>query len=176
MTHNDFFKQLRDELHGHPLRDRFLEELKDHTEDLEDVEKPKNEFARSEMRKKYLGEPRQIKENFMKIMHPLGKLLFVLEAFCYGLLIFPISFVFFINVSDSGSIADILSSIFRSTVYLITLFIIYTLYFKRYLNIKATMRKSLVWWIIFISLPTGLWLISSIFSTLYALWAQTSPL
>jgi len=68
MNQKKFFKQLKDELHNHPYQDRYLEELQNHAEDLEE------EQLNDENWKHRMGEPLGIKANFMKIMHPFAAL------------------------------------------------------------------------------------------------------
>lgn len=156
MPHKDFFQQLKNELHGHPYRDRFLEELEAHAEDL------KEEELNDENWRYRMGEPLSIKETFMKTMHPFAKILFYLEGFCYGVLLMPINMFFFLSVADSGSIDGLLLSIYRALILIGTLFLLYFICFKRFLNIKPTVNKGVWWWTILISLPSFIWLIASV--------------
>jgi len=167
MYKEKFFKQLKDELHGHPFRGRFLEELQDHAEDLVSNEKIKNDSIQSEIIKKYLGAPKEIKSNFMKTMHPFANILFYLEGICYGLLLMPINMFFFLIVASSGSIDSLFISIYRAIVLIGTLFLLYFICFKRFLNIKPTVNKGPFWWTVLISLPSFIWLIASIIGLFY---------
>ena len=63
MPQQDFFKQLKVELHDHPYRDRFLEELKAHAVDL------KEEQLNEEQWKERMGKLDQINKSFRAIMH-----------------------------------------------------------------------------------------------------------
>lgn len=63
MTQKDFFTQLKDELHGHPYRDRYLEELEAHAEDMQKEELNEEQWI------KRMGEVAQINETFKAIMH-----------------------------------------------------------------------------------------------------------
>lgn len=69
MTQQDFFKQLKNELHDHPYRDRYLEELENHAEDLEiDMEVSGGELTKDIIREKF-GTPKEIKNNFIYMMN-----------------------------------------------------------------------------------------------------------
>lgn len=158
MNQKDFFRQLKDELKGNPYRDRFLEELQDHAEDLEEALKVRNEFARSEMMKKYFGDPEDIKNIFLKIMHPFGKLLFNLEGFSYGIIILPFNLKAYLNITDFRNINPF--SIFQLFLLCVTLFLLYFSFFERYMHLSSTSKKGLLNWVLLIILPSFLWLIS----------------
>lgn len=96
MNKEKFFKQLKDEIHGHPFRDRFLEELQDHAEDLENDKELKTKFIESEMIKKYLGEPKDVSRKFKFMMNPWNQ---ALTFFLYGFSLFSlyVAWSFLIN-------------------------------------------------------------------------------
>ena len=150
MHQKDFFKQLRDELHGHPLRDRFLEELKDHAEDL------KGEKLDEENWDKRMSDPRSIKQTFMNIMNPLGKLFFVLEALLYGALSIPFTLFFYFNARNNYGWNDYLffdQIGFWIISGFISFIFVYLLASIRFLELSKTTNLGQKKWISLVYLP-----------------------
>lgn len=83
MSPSSYFQQLREELKNNPYRDRFLQELEDHAEDLSSEENIS--LSLKAIRKK-LGEPTQVKKIFIGIVQPWQKFWEITEAFLIGFL------------------------------------------------------------------------------------------
>jgi len=171
MNQKKFFKQLKDELHGHPYRERFLEELEDHVEDLEE------EQLNDENWRHRMGKPLGIKETFVKIMHPFRQITFYLEALIYGFLLFPVNIVIFSTASEGLTTGSgLMVAIFKIIIYLGILFIFYFVCIKRYLNLKLKTSKSPVSWIILLISPSFLWQFLQISSLIYSIFSAQSEL
>jgi len=76
MRRAQFIESLQREFEGHPLRERFLEELEDH---MDDVEEAGEDFDSQEVEKR-MGIPNQIKRQFMAILDPWWTLFSIAEA------------------------------------------------------------------------------------------------
>ena len=94
MNQESYFAQLRQEFQNDPYRERFLQELEDHAEDLQGDIVPSNKSLTTDFMKKHFGEPKQVKKDFMAITRPWQKWLEAGEAFLYGILM-----VFWIGAS-----------------------------------------------------------------------------
>jgi len=156
MKQKDFFKQLKTELHNHPYRDRYLEELKAHAEDLEKDKSQSSQKLTDNFMKKRMGEPKAVKEIFLKIMNPFEKLFFVLEGLFYGGVFLPIAIILCISIrnilflEDSSSLGYFL---ILSILALTTLFIIYRLAFHRFFELSENSLKKRVLWLALIFIP-----------------------
>lgn len=139
MASNNFFKQLKAELHDHPYRDRYLEELQNHVEDLEKDTSESNKKLTDKIMKKRMGDAKTVKENFLNIMNPFDKLFFILEGLFYGLLFVPITFFIFSQLRSDlhfagywgafGSFESLLATIAFN---LLVLFVLYVLAYQRF--------------------------------------------
>ena len=91
MKKAQFIQSIQREFEGHPLRERFLEELEDHMVDMEEDE---NEALESQVIEEKMGIPHQIKRQFIAIVDPWRNAFFVAEALMVGfaLLIVHIAF------------------------------------------------------------------------------------
>ena len=87
MNQDQFFETLAASLDRHPYKERYLEELRDHVDDLK-VDN-KLETLTSEQIDEHMGDPEGIKGHFLKIMHPFRGVQFVLEGLFFGLLSIP---------------------------------------------------------------------------------------
>lgn len=85
----EFFSQLAAEFPEHPLKERYLSELRDHVEDLEEDLQLNSHQLTPELMSKKLGSPKEIKNNFFDVMLPLRHLIFGMESLLWGSLLVP---------------------------------------------------------------------------------------
>lgn len=149
MSQKDFFKQLKDEFPEHPYRDRYLEELQNHVEDM------KEEKLKEGMWNKRMGEVKKIKENFIKIMNPFGALFFILEGILVGILLGFASMLFYVNLTLISNIQYLWQSIFLNLVIIsIIWFIGHLIALKLFLRIKNLSGLREKTWIFLTNLPS----------------------
>lgn len=156
MSQKNFFQQLKDELHGHPFRDRFLEELEDHAEDLKADEELKENSITSEMMKKYLGETKEVKNIFLNIMNPFRKIFFILEGLFFGMFLLPFTIILhiylrFITFPESGFPMGYAGLVFLGGLSL--LFIYYKISFKRFFELEINLKPQPFKWYSLIIVP-----------------------
>ena len=102
MQHDDYFTTLEYEFKGLEYQKRFLQELKDHAQDLQKDENIDAKDLSQSLNQRF-GSPKQVKTNFTTIMKPFRWLFFILEGLVFGLLTSPLmSFLalFSIGVGD----------------------------------------------------------------------------
>lgn len=163
MNQKDFFQQLKNELHGHPYRERFLEELENHAEDLKKHELFHHKKLTDEIMEKRMGDPKTVKENFLNIMNPFGKLFFVLEGLFYGGIFLPLAILINAGLRTAflmgGGIFQPLPLLITSLLGSVSLFVIYRMAFRRFFELSENSFKKRFLWFTLLSLP-GLLLFS----------------
>lgn len=157
MPRSDFFKQLKENLH-HPLRDRFLEELKDHVQDM------RVENLNGEELEKRMGEPKFIKKIFLQIMTPFGKTIFIFKGLLFGVLIAITAFINFPAFAEFifsffGQIGNHLTETLFKPQLWINLLLLILLYFWAFKSHEDVgMKYNYGWWVFLIILPSLLYL------------------
>lgn len=102
----NFFKELDRTFPAHPMKERYLQELQDHWEDLQEEEKLDSTHLTQHLMSKKLGSSQEIKENFFNILVPFRHLLFAAEALFWGSLMVPFSIfalMTFVDALESNS-------------------------------------------------------------------------
>ncbi len=87
MDSKSYLKQIESQLEGNPYCERFIQELQDHTEDLTEDQYLDNTTINEHFMKKQFGDPKHVKDDFIRITRPWQKWWEVGEALIYGSLI-----------------------------------------------------------------------------------------
>lgn len=95
MGSKEFFKNIVQEFEGHPYKERFLEELEEHLEDYCEAEEIQRSKVDTAFLKKYFGEEKKIKKDFIAILDPWNKLFYLMEGLLLSLAGMLMAFNFF---------------------------------------------------------------------------------
>lgn len=156
MKEQVFFKELEEELLNHPFKDRFLAELKAHTEDLKEAKNISSKDLSSDLIEKNLGHPKKIKNDFVRIVSPWSILYFWLEGLILGALYLPLILLL------SSSILELLDNLalsYSETIVQIINYSVLTILFfigisLRYFDHRSKTLKGPRLWYAIILLPS----------------------
>ncbi len=158
MKDNVFFKALADEFENHPYKERFLEEVQDHVEDLaKDQNLPKKSIT-TPFLEKLFGEPVEIKKIFIDIVDPWRNIFFISEAFIVGIPL-AIAGVVFYNTVKAIILEDNVIDIFSiGSLFIIGLmwFLGYKIAFNLLSEIKYLGNFKDRAWTFFVTAPSNI--------------------
>lgn len=158
-----YFAELEEELKNLPLKERLLQELSDHVEDLEQEEA--NTLNIQKMNRK-IGDPKYIKTSYYSILNPLRGLYFLAEGLFCGLLLLPLGMVSFLSqgmltnifypasLGGDRSFLTILSILLGLGFFCFLWFIAFSSAFKHWRKLTKTTGYPLRFWIPLMLFPT----------------------
>ena len=161
----EYFACLERELEDLPMKDRLLQELTDHVEDMEEdsARNGRTSLTLEKMKQK-IGDSKYIKTTCYSILNPLRALYFISEGLFYGLLLFPFGMASMFSFGRicvlfgdrlSMNRIDIFLTFAAVGLFCILWFVGYSFAFGHYKILKKTTGYSLLTWIILIMFPSS---------------------
>ncbi len=174
MQEKYFFEELGDEFDGHPYKDRLLEELEGHLEDL----KADKDVSKENIIEQVFDAPKKIKKVFIAIVDPWSRILHWSEGFMLavsGMLLAAGFFALLLGVYSVSTSGDY-SKFTYFLLFQILWFAYYDPVFSHLKNIKPYTYRSAKFWSPFILAP-GLFFFTYLsFSQLTYHYPNASPL
>jgi len=147
MKKAQFTATLRLEFEGHPLQERFLEEMQAH---MEDMEEEGGDFNPQKIEER-MGIPHQIKRQFIAIVDPWRNAFFVAEALMVGFALLIVHTVFYTSILDFFSEGGANWKVF--ILFPILFLFTFQMLFIRFSEIKGLTNLREWLWMVIVTVP-----------------------